>query len=145
VFGARNQNDIIFVTSGPLLGSGFFTNVGATQRLGADLSLKGRWRKFDFRAGYGFVLATFQSNLLLPSPFNPGANENGFISVKPGDRLPLVPLNSAKVNVGYHVTDAWSAELEAIVASNAFLQGDQANLQNRFQAMSCSTPRQNIR
>ncbi len=129
VFGARNQNDIIFVTSGPLLGSGFFTNAGTTQRLGADLSLKGRWREFELRASYGFVLPTFQSNLLFPSEFNPGASPRGFIRVRPGDRLPNIPVNSAKIDVSYHITEAWSAGVEAVVASNAYLEADEANLQ----------------
>jgi iron complex outermembrane recepter protein len=129
VFGARNQNDIIFVTSGPLLGQGYFANAGTTQRLGGDLSLKARWRKFDFRVSYGYVLPTFRSNLLFPSPFNPGASTQGFIPVAPGDRLPDIPVNSAKVDVGYHITNAWSTDVEAVVASNAYLEGDEGNLQ----------------
>jgi outer membrane receptor protein involved in Fe transport len=129
VYGARNENDIIFITTGPLLGSGFFANAGTTQRLGADASVKARWRKFEFLASYGLVLPTFESNLLLPSPFNPGASAGGFIAVKPGDRLPQIPLNSAKVELRYHFAPAWSADFEAIVASNVYLQGDQANVQ----------------
>jgi TonB dependent receptor len=70
-----------------------------------------------------------QSNLLLPSPYTTGANPLGFITVKPGDRLPQIPVNSAKVNVRYHWTDAWSTDVEAVVASNAYLEGDDANLQ----------------
>jgi iron complex outermembrane recepter protein len=128
-YGAKNQNDIVFVTSGPLLGQGYFANAGTTQRVGADLSLKARWRKFDFHIGYGFVLPTFQSNLLFPSPLNPGANPAGFIPVTPGDRLPNIPVNSAKIDVRYHVTDAWSTDVEAVVASNVYLEGDEGNLQ----------------
>jgi hypothetical protein len=60
IYGARNENDIIFVTTGPLLGSGFFVDADKIQRLGADLSVKARWRKFEFRAGYGVVLPTFE-------------------------------------------------------------------------------------
>jgi outer membrane receptor protein involved in Fe transport len=129
LYGARNQNDIIFVTSGPLLGQGFFANAGTTQRVGADVSVKAHWRKFELRAGYGFVLPTFASNLLLPSRFNPGANPAGLIPVRPGDRLPAIPLNSAKLAIGYHFSEAWSGQLEAVAASNFFLQGDAANLQ----------------
>jgi iron complex outermembrane recepter protein len=129
LYGAKNENDIIFVTTGPLLGSGYFANAGQTQRLGSDLSLKGSWRKVDIRVNYAFVQPTYQSNLLLPSQFNPGANPLGFITVKPGDRLPQIPLNSAKLDVRYHWTDALSTDVEAVIASNAYLEGDDANLQ----------------
>jgi outer membrane receptor protein involved in Fe transport len=129
LYGARNENDIIFVTSGPLLGQGFFANAGTTQRLGADALVNAHWRRFELHAGYGFVLPTFASNLLLPSRFNPGANAAGFIPVKPGDRLPAIPLNSTKLAIGYHFSEAWSAQLEAVAASDFFLQGDAANLQ----------------
>jgi outer membrane receptor protein involved in Fe transport len=56
IYGARNENDIIFITTGPLLGSGLFANAGTTQRYGVDASVKARWRKFELRASYGFVL-----------------------------------------------------------------------------------------
>jgi outer membrane receptor protein involved in Fe transport len=107
IYGARNENDIIFITSGPLLGSGFFANAGTTQRLGADASVKAGWRNFEFRTSYGFVLPTFRSSLLLPSPFNPGATAGGFIAVKPGDRLPQIPLNSAKIGLRCRFSPAW--------------------------------------
>jgi iron complex outermembrane recepter protein len=128
LYRAENNNDISFITAGPLLYSGFFANVGTTQRLGADASFKARWGKFDFRFNYGFVLPTFESNLVLPSPFNPGANPAGNIFVKPGDRLPEIPLHTAKVNLSYHITDAWSADLEVVGVSDVYLEGDQANL-----------------
>jgi outer membrane receptor protein involved in Fe transport len=73
--------------------------------------------------------AAFESSLRLPSPFNPGAGAGGFIGVTHGDRLPQIPLNSAKVDLRCHITPAWSADFEAVVASNVYLEGDQANLQ----------------
>jgi outer membrane receptor protein involved in Fe transport len=129
LFAARNQNDITFVTSGPLLGQGYFANVGPTRRLGADLSLRARWWKFEAKASYGFVVPTFQSSFLFPSPFNPAASPNGFILVRSGDRLPNIALNSAKLDVRYHFADAWSADVQTIIASNVYLEGDEANLQ----------------
>jgi iron complex outermembrane recepter protein len=129
VYGAKNENDIIYVTTGPLLGAGYFANAGQTQRVGADLALKATWRKLECKISYGLVRATFQSNLMFPSQFNPGANPDGFITVLPGDRLPSIPVNSAKVDIRYHWTDAFSTDLEAIVASNVYAEGDEANLQ----------------
>jgi outer membrane receptor protein involved in Fe transport len=99
LFSVRNQNDITFATSGPLLSQGYFANIGPTRRLGVDLSLKARWRKFEANASYGFVLQTFESRFLFPRPFNPATSPSGFIPVRPGDRLPNIPLNSAKLDV----------------------------------------------
>jgi iron complex outermembrane recepter protein len=129
VYGAKNESDIIYVTTGPLLGAGYFANAGQTQRVGADLTLKATWRKLECRIAYGLVRATFQSNLMFPSQFNPGANPDGFITVLPGDRLPNIPVNSAKLDIRYHWTDAFSTDLQAIIASNVYLEGDEANLQ----------------
>jgi len=128
-YGAKNENDIIYVTTGPLLGAGYFANAGQTQRVGADLALKAQWRRVECKISYGLVKATFQSNLMFPSPFNPGASPDGFISVLPGDRLPDIPVNSAKLDIRYHFTDDFSTDLEAIIASNSYLEGDEANLQ----------------
>ena len=61
VYGTRNQNDIIFESSGPIITSGYFANVGTTQRLGAEVTANAKWQKFELRANYGFVNATFES------------------------------------------------------------------------------------
>jgi iron complex outermembrane recepter protein len=129
VYGAKNENDIIYVTTGPLLGAGYFANAGQTQRVGTDLTLKATWRKLECKISYGLVRATYQSNLMFPSQYNPGANADGFITVTPGDRLPDIPVNSAKLDVRYRWTDNFSTDLEAIIASNVILEGDEANLQ----------------
>jgi iron complex outermembrane receptor protein len=132
VYGSQNSDDIIFVSAGPIIGSGFFRNAGTTQRLGGELGVDGTWNKFDFHLSYGFVDATFQSNLTILSPSNPGANADGNIFVKPGDRLPGIPLSSAKASIGYHITDRWSVTLESILTSGEYLRGDEANLQKQL-------------
>ncbi len=111
VYGAKNENDIIYVTTGPLLGAGYFANAGQTQRVGTDVSLKAQWRKLDCKISYGLVKATFQSNLMFPNQFNPGANPDGFITVRPGARLPDIPVNSAKLDIRYHFTDYFSTDV----------------------------------
>jgi outer membrane receptor protein involved in Fe transport len=129
VFDTRNQNDILFVSSGPTLGSGYFENAGATQRLGAEAALEGTWRKLDFHANYGLVRATFRSHLVMLSDSNPGADANGDIYVQPGDRLPEVPLQVAKLGIGCSVAPGLHLGLDGIVVSNQYLRGDEANLQ----------------
>ena len=129
VYRTRNHNDILFVSSGPLIGSGFFTNAGDTQRLGAEVALDGTWHKLDFHANYGFVRATFESNLTILSANNPGADANGDTYVQPGDRLPEVPMHTGKLGVGYSLPWRIHVGLDAIGISSRYLRGDEANLQ----------------
>jgi len=128
-YGTRNANDILFAASGPQIGSGYFTNAGATQRVGVEGSITGSWEGFEFHANYGFVNATFRSRLEIQSPNNPAADDNGNIFVIPGDRLPGIPQQTAKFSVDYHLTPAWIVGSEVIFESSKYLRGDEANLQ----------------
>jgi outer membrane receptor protein involved in Fe transport len=125
----RNRDDIIFISSGPAIGSGFFSNVGVTQRVGADASLDAKWRALDFRINYGFVNATFESRFAVPSAFNPGADANGNIAVEPGDRLPNIPRSTARIAAGYQLTPSLHVGLDAALQSSRYLRGDEANLE----------------
>jgi outer membrane receptor protein involved in Fe transport len=129
VYDTRNSNDIIFVSAGPLIGSGYFQNSGDTQRLGAEAAVEGDWRKFDYHANYNFVHATFQSHLTVFSFNNPAANANGDIFVEPGDRLPEVPMHTAKLGIGYNLPQDVHVGLDGIFVSNQYLRGDEANVQ----------------
>jgi outer membrane receptor protein involved in Fe transport len=126
----RNDNDIIFESSGPFIGSGFFANIGATQRIGAELSADARWNIFDFRASYGFVNATFQSAFTDLSADNPVADANGNIFVQSGDRMPGIPRSTAKFDLGCTPLCGLHVSLGAIVESSQYLRGDEANLQS---------------
>jgi len=129
VYDTRNSNDILFVSDGPFLASGYFTNVGDTDRRGAEAGLKATWRQFDASVNYGFVDATFRTPYAEPSPDNPGADANGIIYVVPGDRLPDIPQNTANVSVDWHATSRLQLGIEMIAASNQYLRGDEANLE----------------
>jgi iron complex outermembrane receptor protein len=129
IYNTSNQNDIIFVSSGPLIGSGYFRNAGATRRLGAEAELGGTWQNVDFHANYGFIRATFQSYLTVASGNNPGADANGNIFVQPGDRLPEVPMHISKLGAGYSAPRGVHVGLDAILVSGQYLRGDEANLQ----------------
>ncbi len=130
VYVTRNQNDIIFESSGPTIASGYFANVGNTQRIGGDVAVDAKWRDFDFRANYGYVDATFQSAFTDPSANNPAADLNGNIFVTRGDRIPAIPRSTAKFNLGYQATPLVHLGLKATLESSQFLRGDEANLQS---------------
>ena len=89
-FGSRNYDDIIFVSAGPTLGTGFFKNAGTTQRVCAELSLDGEGGLIHWFVKYAFVDATFRSNLKIASPNHPDAVDDQ-IQVTPGDRIPSIP------------------------------------------------------
>ncbi|MGB1548467.1 MAG: TonB-dependent receptor, partial [Alphaproteobacteria bacterium] len=125
-FASRNFDDIIFVSAGPAIGTGFFQNAGITQRVGIELDLNGRYGRFDWYASYAYVNATFESHLQLASPNNP-ASINDEISVQPGDRIPGVPLHSAKLGVSHNPTPDWTLTFEGVLASGQFLRGDEGN------------------
>ena len=124
----RIDDDILFVASPELLGTGYFQNAGATARSGLDVELNGRAARTSWYFSYGLVDATFESSLLLPSDeeVNDAATDEG-VAVAPGDRLPGIPRHSLKLGARQDLTDAWEAALEVVVASSRFFLGDEGN------------------
>jgi len=123
------RDDILFVASPKLLGTGFFQNAGDTLRVGLDAELSGGTDRFGWYASYGLIQATFESSLVLPSnvDVNDAANANGEIFVMPGDRLPGIPRHSFKLGGRYDVTSGWDISLDAVVASSRIFVGDEGN------------------
>ncbi|HLY05061.1 MAG TPA: TonB-dependent receptor [Rhizomicrobium sp.] len=128
-FVTRNDNDIIFESSGPFIGSGFFANAGTTQRLGGDIAARATRDEFDVRLSYSYVNATFESAFAELSADNPGADANGEIFVNPGDRMPGIPRSTAKLDLGYAPRPFLRFSLGAVYESSQYLRGDEANLQ----------------
>ena len=129
VYRTRIRDDILFVGSPDLIGTGFFQNAGDTQRVGLDLELSGNVSRLDWFASYTWVEATFESPLLLPSNpiVNDAADDDGMLRVEPGDRLPGIPRHSLKGGVRYDVTEAWNLAVETVVASSRIFFGDEGN------------------
>ena len=124
----RIDDDILFIASPELIGTGYFQNAGATARSGLDVELGGNVARTAWYLSYGLVDATFESPLLLPSDeeVNDAATDEG-VAVKPGDRLPGIPRHSLKAGVRQDLTDAWDLALEAVVSSSRFFLGDEGN------------------
>ena len=122
-------DDILFVASPELRGTGFFQNGGDTLRVGLDAELSGRNDRVDWFFSYGLVRATFESLLTLPSneEINDAAAETGTIAVEPGDRLPGIPLHSLKAGIGVALSSAWDVALETILTSSRVFVGDEGN------------------
>ena len=127
-------DDILFVASPELIGTGYFQNAGDTRRIGLDAELNGQVRRLGWYAGYGLVDATFQSPLELPGDdeVNDAATEGGFVAVEPGDHMPGIPRHSFKAGLRYAVLDAWDVMLETVTASSRVFVGDEGNDQVRL-------------
>ena len=125
----RIADDILFIASPELRGTGFFQNGGDTQRVGLDLDLSGRIDRVDWFASYGLVHATFETPLMLPSneAINDAATEEGAIAVEPGDRLPGIPRHSLKAGVGVALSSTWDIAVNTILTSNRVFVGDEGN------------------
>ncbi|MCY4602361.1 MAG: TonB-dependent receptor [Acidobacteria bacterium] len=134
VYRTAIADDILFVASPELIGTGYFQNAGDTRRVGLDAELSGQVVRLGWFAGYGLVDATFQSPLELPGDdeVNDAATDEGFVSVEPGDRMPGIPRHSFKAGIRYGLTDAWDVMLETITASSRVFVGDEGNDQARL-------------
>jgi len=126
-FHTNLDDDILFVNSN-VLGRAFFQNVGVTRRQGVDAGLSLKTERWFVYANYSYIDATFGTGFTAASPNNPGADENGNITIRPGDRLPGIPRHVVKFGVNWRVTDAWTVGAAAVAASGQVLFGDEANL-----------------
>lgn len=129
-------DDIYFVSVNAI--QSYFQNIGKTRRQGLEMGLKGRAGKTSFGINYGLTDATFQSEFNLASPNNSSAGSvydlqdavtgtYGQIKVKPGNRMPGVPLHNLNFNVGYEITDKWNIGLNMVMHSKAFVRGNENN------------------
>lgn len=125
VFRARNQDDILFQTTGR--STGLFANVDATVRQGLELSVQQRLGQWQWLGSYSYVQARFDDHFLALSPNHPDANTDGEIAVRPGDRLPGLPEHIAKLSVDYALSQAVSLGTEVVYNGSQVLRGDESN------------------
>lgn len=127
LYRTTNDDDIIFVASEGF-GRGYFRNAGTTRRQGLELDLGGTVGRVDWYLSYGLLDTTFRDALTLPSPNNPAAAANGTIQVEPGDDIPGLPKHQLKVGLSVDVTAHWRIGGSLVFASEQYLRGDEANL-----------------
>lgn len=125
LFRARNQDDILFQTTGR--STGLFANVDATLRQGLEFSMQQRLGQWQYSGSYSYVQARFDDAFLVLSPNHPDANDDGEIAVRPGDRLPGLPEHIAKLSVDYALNQAFSIGAELVYNGSQVLRGDESN------------------
>jgi iron complex outermembrane recepter protein len=124
-----SSNDIQFVAS-ETRGRAFFRNIGRTRRQGVEATAAYRGDRLRVSLSYAFTDATYRVPLLLNAPDNPGADEDGRIAVRAGDRLPGIPRHRGTLS-GDYIADRWQIGGDVQAASGQYLFGDEANLQPR--------------
>ncbi|MCE9633865.1 MAG: TonB-dependent receptor [Methylophilales bacterium] len=126
------SDDILFQSTGSA--TGYFSNVGKTQRQGFEMGLNGKISGFSFAANYGFVDATFQTDFvaLAASNSSAGFDCNGnaavdTICVHKGNKIPGIPQHTLKLRVGYEITPNWSVGSNVVMAAGQYARGDENN------------------
>jgi len=127
VYRTLSTNDIIYETTVYNPNLAYYTNAGRTLRRGAEASLRYDYRDLRISLGYTFTAATFQTPLLLNTS-SPAADANGNEQVLPGDRIPGIPKHRANVVVDYSPTERIRVGASAVMQSNIYRFGDEANL-----------------
>lgn len=125
-FNTRNEDDIIFISAGPLTNQGFFDNIGDTRRRGIELSANGRVGRVDWFASYTYLEATFETPITIASDHHPLAVD-GEISVEKGDRLPGIPRNIFKAGATIAITPKLQLGGDLLYNSDRVLRGDESN------------------
>lgn len=134
LFRARNQDDILFQTTGR--STGLFANVDATVRQGLEFSVRQRVGDWHWLGSYSYVQARFDDSFLALSPNHPDANADGEITVRPGDRLPGLPEHIAKLSLDYALSQELSIGAEVVYNGSQVLRGDESNALSEVGAAS---------
>lgn len=140
------RNDIYFVGASP--SRSYFDTIDKTRRRGLELGFKGRWRWFDYKFGYAYTAATFESEFFVLSPHNASADfnrtnagsgsgptatsNNGLgtfrtIRVEPGAILPASPLHNLNLNLDFALTERLKLGLTTVFHSKSFVRGNENN------------------
>ncbi len=143
---AQNTDDILFVSSGTGLSSGYFKNFGKTKRIGIDLTSK--YSKNDESKGikniflnYSLLKATFQSSQTLPAANHP----NGSNDVEAGDTIPGMPLHRINSKIDFSLNKDWNFSIGNISSSGVFLRGDESNQLKKTSSYSVFNAETNYR
>ena len=122
------DDDIQFIASGVgAVNAGFFQNVGKTRRQGVELWGGSRFGALSVNLRYSHTEATFRSTFVATSPNNSTADANGAITVNPGNRIPGIPADSAKLRAEYDFAENMSIGASVVYAASQFARGDENN------------------
>jgi len=138
----------------------FFDTIGNTRRQGIEAGIGASFGKANLRLNYALTDATFQSTFDMAADdnssavrsngsycnsagtcvFNDPDDDVGRIRVKPGNRMPGVPLHNLNATLSYDLTSKWRVGLTAIAHSGSFLRGNENNEHEQGKAIEVFNP-----
>ena len=124
------HNDIQYASTSTT--SGYFTNVGTTNRRGIEFGTsKKLFDKLTLTGNYSFVDATYQSSFQMATssalaPQN--ATQTGNIeTINKGNHLPGIAKNTVKLRAAYEITPEWYIAGNFVFASAQWAHGNESN------------------
>jgi Fe(3+) dicitrate transport protein len=114
----------------------FFDSIGDTRRQGLEAGITAIMGKARLKLNYALTDATFQNTFKISGQGNSSAvfddpnntdELTSRITVRPGDRMPGVPLHNLNATLSYEITPKWQASLTAIAHSMSYLRGNENN------------------
>jgi outer membrane receptor protein involved in Fe transport len=136
VFRAENHDDILFVAAPANTQFGYFKNFGKTRRDGFEAGLSQRTGAFTYGANYTWLKATYRSADTLSGAGNSSNSEalagspghdDGTITIRPGNRIPLIPEHNFKFFADYAVTPGWSVGGNMLAVGSSYARGNENN------------------
>ena len=122
-----NDDDIIFVSTGTGVSSGYFKNFGETKRQGLELSLNSKFKntlgKLNLFTNYSLLGATYETNHTLPAANHPAGSND----VEKGDTIPGMPKHTFKAGINQNFLTNFNSGLNMIYSSGVYLRGDESN------------------
>lgn len=135
VFRADNKDDILFVADDQA-GFGYFKNFGKTRRQGIEAGFSARASAaVELGANYTYLDATYRSTEVVDGSGNSSndAAEEGFpgvegaITIRPGNRIPLLPRHVLKLFAEVQLSPAWSVGADMTAIGGSFARGNENN------------------
>lgn len=122
------HDDLAFIASGTgASNAGYFQNVGRTRRQGIELGATIDVAPVTVTLRYNLIDARFRSTFEAASPNNSEADTAGGIIVHPGDRIPGIPAQSAKLRIEWDATPRLAIGASVAGASSQYARGDENN------------------
>lgn len=139
----------------------FFDTIGKTRRQGIEAGINADFGRTKLRLNYALTDATFQSTFDMAADDNSSAvrspngeycnvagvcvyndpeDDVGRIRVKPGARMPGIPLHNMNATLSFDMTPQWQLGLNAVVHSGSFLRGNENNEHQQGQAITVNVP-----
>ena len=122
-----NDDDIIFVSTGTGVSSGYFKNFGETKRQGIELNLNSKFKNtlgnLNLFSNYSLLGATYENNHTLPAANHPAGSND----VKKGNTIPGMPKHTFKAGLNQSFLSNFNSGINMIYSSGVFLRGDESN------------------